>query len=290
MKPASLASFALVVSMAMVVGCGSKLTARAKTRVKQQASARVANVPRPPPLPPPPPRNADGTYTVAGLRYVEIVTGGAAPNAELPLVVALHGHGGAGESFVKHFTSLGVKARIVAPFGPEPAEHSGFEWFPRVAHMPQRQIGGVIRPAINRVGAWVAELEKVRATTGKPIVTGFSQGAILTYGLAFLKADMFSVACAMAGELPQDMLDHATLPPVRPEIHGFHGVQDPTIPFARGKQTVNGLKALGFTVDFKAYPGVGHAFEPAQADVLACIENGVRRVRPTPTTTRPPRR
>jgi phospholipase/carboxylesterase len=268
-------TLAALVASALVAGCSRKAPPRAAKHVKEIAKAKVAAAPRPPPPPPPPAPAGDGTFTVAGLHYVEWVTGGASPSNGLPMVVALHGHGGTPEMFQRHFANFPLKVRFIAPFGLHPAERSGFEWFPRVAHMSAQQLAQVMPPVINRVAAAIAEIEKVRPTVGKPVLTGFSQGAVMTYGLAVLKPEMFSFACPMAGELPPQLV-HG-LPPVRPEIHGFHGDQDRTVDFSNGRLTVDTLKKVGFTADLTVIRGVAHKFDPAAGKVAACVDKGVRK-------------
>ena len=109
------------------------------------------------------------------------------------------------------------------------------------------------------------------------MVTGFSQGAVLAYGMAFLRPAMFSAACPMAGDLPPELFHRASLPSVRPEVHGFHGDQDRIVDFAKGRATIDALKRLGFTADLTVIRGVAHKFEPASAGVAACIDRAARK-------------
>ncbi len=272
---ASLTALVLLLGTSGGCSCGHKAVPQATSKWRTKASAAAAAVPRPPP---PPPKAADGTYTVGGLRYVEMVTGGAKPNETLPMVIGLHGRGGTPEMFEHHFANYPGKVRFILPFGYHPGARSGFEWFPPVHNMSARELSAAVPPVVLRAGAAIAEIEKVRPTTGKPILTGFSQGAVLAYGLALLKADMFSFACPMAGELAPQIFAGLTLPPARPEVHGFHGDQDQTVAFANGQGTVNAFKRLGFTADLKVYRGVGHQFDPAAKDVISCVDNGLRQV------------
>ena len=65
---------------------------------------------------------------VEPLPYVELVTGGAAADAELPLILALHGRGDTAEDFATLFRGFAVPARVAVLRPPHPWG-SGQAWF-----------------------------------------------------------------------------------------------------------------------------------------------------------------
>jgi hypothetical protein len=68
-------------------------------------------------------------YEIADdIRYVELITGGAMPEAELPMVIALHGRGDRPERFAQFLRGFDRPARVVLPAGIVPAT-GGFAWF-----------------------------------------------------------------------------------------------------------------------------------------------------------------
>src|SRR5215470_18519990 len=75
------------------------------------ATAVAARAARPQPLP-----------------YLEVVTGGAAADAELPLVIALHGRGDTAEAFAPLFRELPARARVAILRPPHPWD-GGQAWF-----------------------------------------------------------------------------------------------------------------------------------------------------------------
>src|SRR5690606_28689706 len=70
------------------------------------------------------PRKADA----AGLSYLVFETGGAAADAELPMVIGLHYSGGSPEAMVEYFDRIQAAVRVVLPQGthPRPGGHSWF--------------------------------------------------------------------------------------------------------------------------------------------------------------------
>ena len=65
---------------------------------------------------------------VEPLPYVEVVTGGAAADAELPLIIALHGRGDTAEDFAPVFRDFPARARV-AVLRPPRAWGGGQAWF-----------------------------------------------------------------------------------------------------------------------------------------------------------------
>jgi phospholipase/carboxylesterase len=259
----------------------SASSCKGSSRVKKAATAPMARKPvakRPVPPPPVvlPPRLSDGSFKYAGQRYIESVTGGASQNEKLPMVVVFHGHGGNPESFVKRFEQFGLRARIIAPYGEQDGP-GRYSWFPARSGRPENQaaFARVMPPITARVAAALSAIAKKRPTSGKPIVTGFSQGAHMAYGLALLHPELIGGSFAVAGEIPQQLLRSTrTQGKALPEVQGFHGDMDRT--YRDGHRTVNELKRLGYAANLRTYRGRGHEFEPAAPDLYRGLERAVR--------------
>jgi phospholipase/carboxylesterase len=233
--------------------------------------------------PPPPPAAArpsppPGPPEAAGVRYLERLTGGARKGERLPLVVAVHGFGDRPEAFVDLFADLGAKARLIVPFGLEPYGE-GFSWFPIGAlDDPPRLAEGTGRAA-DRLAAMIEAVVKARPTAGKPIVTGFSQGGMLSYTLAVRHPEVVGAAFPVGGLIALPLVP-ASWPTVaeRPSILAFHGDADRRVPVARDRETVARLAAIGFDAKLREHPGVGHAIPPPmRAELLAALADAVVR-------------
>jgi phospholipase/carboxylesterase len=99
---------------------------------------------------------------------------------------------------------------------------------------------------------------KLRPTLGKPIVTGFSQGGILSFALATRYPTLFAAAFPLAGWLPPVLYPPAATKQKYPYIYAQHGARDTTVPTQKGRATIQGLRARGLRVDYREVPGVGH--------------------------------
>jgi len=195
------------------------------------------------------------------LQYLERVTGGASSGDRLPLVVAIHGMGDRPENWLDVWDDFPRRVRVILPRAPAPYG-SGFSWF----HYPPKSVEDVsreIRDAGDRVARLLTEIEKARPTSGKPIVTGFSQGGFLSFALAVDHGGEIAAAFPMSGGFPSPLWPTTPAPPDGPPIFAVHGDADTVVRIGPTRKAVAKLKELGFHVELKEYPGVGHTTLPS---------------------------
>lgn len=212
---------------------------------------------------PAPARTREGFQVLAGVEYVEVITGGAAPSAELPLVIALHGLGDRPDNFSALLSDLAAPARVVLPRAHDPVDEDGFSWFPiRARSADVAGLSRGIADAGDRLVPFIRELVATRPTRGKPVVTGFSQGGMLSFYLAVRHPELFAAAVPVGGWLPPPLWP-SKAPPGAPPIVALHGEADAAVKFGPTKEAVDHLRQLGFDVTLRAWPEVGHAIPPA---------------------------
>lgn len=192
------------------------------------------------------------------VRYVERMTGGAATTDTVPLVVAVHGLGDRPESFGRIFDGMTSKARLILPYGLS-NYGDGFSWFP-ISNMDPKLLAEGTTHAAHELADLLATLEKSRPVRGKPIVTGFSQGGMLSFTLAVLHPEHVGEALPIAGLLAPPLFP-ATWPmgKTAPEVHAFHGDADDRVPTAGDRDTIAALTKVGFTATLTEYPNVRHS-------------------------------
>lgn len=197
----------------------------------------------------------------AGVRFVEVLTGGASASDTLPLVIALHGFGGRPDHFVRRaeLASLGVRARIIAPYGVTPLDQ-GFAWFTRE---DPEHLTDDMRAVADRLAAMIAEIVQHRPTVGKPVVTGFSQGGMLSYAIAVLHPESVRAAFPAGGLLPVGLQPSAwPTGKEMPRVHAFHGTADTRVPIDADRATSRRLVEVGLHAELTEYPGEGHTLSP----------------------------
>jgi phospholipase/carboxylesterase len=204
------------------------------------------------------------------LPYVEVVTGGAGADAELPLVIALHGRGDTAEDFGSLFRAWPTRARV-AVLRPPHAWGGGQAWFMGAwTHAESRAgIAAELLAHADRVVATVEAVRSKRPTRGKPVVMGFSQGGMLTWAVVLKHPRAFAAAFPVAGFLFPEMLESTRVDArAMPPIVAFHGGADPLVSVEDDRRGVQLLEKRGVRADLRTYPGVRHELPQALRDEL----------------------
>lgn len=205
---------------------------------------------------------------IAGVRYLEYMTGGARPDDRVPMIVALHPMGGDPEDFLPLLLRYHRRARLILPYG----HPSGgmYIWYDSVAEDVAAPL--VTREA-DRLAAVLAALVSTRPTVGNPLVTGFSQGGIMTFALAVTHPESLAAAFPIGGMLPPSLYPSKAIvsmprPMKLPPVSAFHGAADLAVPTRSARASVAELRRAGYTAELREYAGVGHDVSDAEQDEL----------------------
>jgi len=211
------------------------------------------------------------------LEFVEIgAAGGGDPDA--PLVVAVHGLGDRPENLAHLYRDISAPCRLVLPRGPIP-HGSGSSWFDiDIPYAPDAALGDRIGAAADRVAALIDHLKTTRAFRGKPVVTGFSQGGMISFAVAIRHPESVGFVVPIAGALPEAALPAGPAAGTLPSVRAFHGTADTLVPIDFARRTIAALTAAGYDAELQEYAGVGHTVPSAmQRDALAVIDAAIAR-------------
>jgi phospholipase/carboxylesterase len=184
-----------------------------------------------------------------GVDFIELFPGDADESA--PLVVFIHGMGDKPDSWIDPWRTFPAKAQIVLPraftkYG------DGWSWFEFRDGMSDAEFGAEVSGAEEKLWKAIAKLAGPR----RLIVSGFSQGGILSFAMAARHPDKIAYAFPVSGSCPGPLLPknkaHAA------PLIAFHGTADNVLAFKWGQGAVNAFKEQGNEASLKAYPGVGH--------------------------------
>lgn len=171
-----------------------------------------------------------------------------------PVLIALHGRGDHPQRFVRQASAWSDVAHVVVPAATIPFG-SGFSWFDIRAAQDDPSLAAAVGEATRRV----VQLVHARRPDGHPVVvTGFSQGGMLSFALATRGEKVVDAAVPMGGFLPRDLWP-TTLPAHETPIFAVHGEADTIIPVSMPQQTVAHLETLGWPVKLYTEPGVEHS-------------------------------
>ncbi len=197
------------------------------------------------------------------LDYIEIMTGGAGRDEAVPMIIAVHGLGDRPEQFSFLFRPLALPARVILPRGITPAGYGGYSWFPFVIGASGDRFAAGVASAAHRLSNLINKLHATKPVLGRPIITGFSQGGMLSFAIAALHPNDVSTALPLSGFLPVQLWPDPTLPlpPAGahlPRVRAFHGEADTVISLKPAEWSVTVLADRGYDAELETYPGVGH--------------------------------
>lgn len=197
------------------------------------------------------------TVTHAGVSFIELFPSGADESS--PVVVAIHGRGDAPANWVDTWSRFPGRARIALPRAPIPFGE-GYSWFALREGMTDAELGAAVGEA--EASLWPA----IQALAGgrRLLVTGFSQGGILSFALAARHGAAIAHAFPVAGSCPGPLLPKPNEPAA--PLTAFHGSDDDVIAHRWGQAAVSAFVERGNEASLRTYPGVGHALPSAMRD------------------------
>jgi len=181
-----------------------------------------------------------------------------------PTLVALHGYGANANDLVALAPYLGdgtlqmicPQAPLSVPIGPD---LRGYGWFP-LSGGGQLFDADAITRAADEVRAFLdAATRRYAIDARKLVLAGFSQGGVLAYYLALEEPTRFAGLIALSSWLPPPMVGILTPHDGRRALPTLvqHGSADEVINVARGRQSVESLRALGVPLTYREY-AMGH--------------------------------
>lgn len=253
----------LYLTVFIALGCGEPSKQKTPSRVADTRQSPQAAVPT---------QSAEEL-----LEYKELLTNSARADERLPLIIAIHGLGGSPDSFRNAIVNLPVAARVILPQAPI-SWHLGFAWFTvRLSSGDMKGLAQGIAKAASRVARLVEHLEKKLPTRGRPILTGFSQGGMISFAVAVKHPQTIGYAIPISGTLPELLWPQSGAPPNAPIIHALHGKNDRIVPFTLTSRLVTHLEKMNYNATLESYPDTEHTISQEMREQwFALIEGAIQ--------------
>lgn len=214
-------------------------------------------------------------HEAGGLTYYEVLPEGVSPDAELPMVVFFHGRGDYPRPPKGAFLGLEAPVRLILPQAPTRLG-KGFTWLPVSARNGESD--ALVRSLL-RVSDHVAEfIQEVRwrhPTWGTPVVSGFSQGGMISFALGVYHPEVVGAAFPVAGWLPPSLRQGARWNG-HPPIWAIHGTKDPILKYHRTENSVDEMRSRGFDVELESFPAEHRMTRPMRVQLRDWIEGVFR--------------
>ncbi len=186
-----------------------------------------------------------------------------------PFLLLLHGFGSNEADLFSFADALPRQSYVAAARAPLNLFPGGFAWYSidftrGIKFTDAKQAN----ESVQQLYRFITELKgRYNITTDRFYMGGFSQGAIMSYGVAINYPQELRGILAMSGYVLKDYLpekiDKTALQ--RLQVLATHGTMDEVIPVRMGQMGREFMEELGVTVHYKEYP-IGHGISPAALD------------------------
>ena len=200
------------------------------------------------------------------LSYELRAPSGAVATDPMPLIFVLHGRGADARDLADLTPMIGDGYRFILPNAPEPFEPApgfqfGYTWFDGWPAEPSS-----IRKSRSLLMQFIDEiLERYATPPGKVILSGFSQGGLMSLDVGFRIREKLAGIVVMSGALYEN--DPPPLSPGLPVLI-VHGTQDDMIPALAARRTRRVLESHSIEPEYHEFP-MGHFVTPESIAVVA---------------------
>ena len=170
-------------------------------------------------------------------------------------LILLHGYGADERDLLPIAHALDPRLRAVSLQGPVALGGPMRAWF-NLGQDARGRITFDADAARAAVRSATAAVEEIAATSPRPLLLGFSQGAGIALGVALLRPDLAAGVLSFSGvaRALEDQ-DHAPVEKLRGfPVFAAHGLDDPLLPIELGRDLRATLEALGLDLEWHEYP------------------------------------
>lgn len=184
-----------------------------------------------------------------------------------PLLLMLHGYGSHENDLFGFANDLPDEFFIISVRAPHSLGFGGFAWY----EIDFNQLGGgkmsnVPQALESRelLRSFITEAREAYNLANSDLwLMGFSQGCILSYGLALCYPKEVQKVLALSGYVLKDIVPNKYQPAAIQHLDFLvtHGTEDPVLPVQWARQTVQMLEQLKISHIYREYP-IGHGINP----------------------------
>lgn len=177
-------------------------------------------------------------------------------DAAAPLVVAMHGIGSNEDDLPSAYRALEGRAALAFPRSPL-SHPPGYAWY-RLVRIGVPDVAS-FEHGLSTLDAWLEELRQLPGMAGRPLIlSGFSQGAIMSLSYALRHPEKVAGVMAFSGYIPPFVLEGLPAPTAdgpHPQVFLTLGRRDALFPFSRLEESAQALEARGIRPEVFAHDG-----------------------------------
>lgn len=181
-------------------------------------------------------------------------------------LLLIHGYGSNEEDLFSFAPQLPEDMYVISIRAPYNLQPYGYAWYEITFDADENKFSNneQAKESLQLIANFIDEIsEKLSLDKSNISLIGFSQGAILSYGMAFTFPEKINKVVALSGYLNEQILpENYDLKQINHiEFFVSHGTQDQVIPVEWARKTAPFLEKLDLGILYKEYP-VGHGVAP----------------------------
>lgn len=170
---------------------------------------------------------------------------------DAPVLILLHGYGDSGRGFERIAQRLRIPFRVVLPDGPLKMRGKSRSWYRiRSPHAPDDVVHST-----KLLAKLLRRIPRLWPSAPKPIVSGFSQGGVMSYHVAATFPELIGAALPMAGYLIPETFRPPKATRDAPPMLVIHGRYDGVVRYERGEEAIARFRDRGWAVALYAHRG-----------------------------------
>lgn len=189
--------------------------------------------------------------------YRLFVPSADARRVPLPLVIYLHGGGGAGTDNLKQITGGNTLGTRLWTSSEMQASHPAFVLAPQLPGLEQwsaPESGDLATYAALALEVMAEVSREYAIDPGRVYIIGQSRGGRGVWDLISKRPELFAAAVPLCGDGSVERVGRAKSIPV----WAFHGAKDDVVPVTGSRALVEALRAAQGNVRYTEYPDAGH--------------------------------
>ena len=196
------------------------------------------------------------------LHYIERAPKIAQENP--PLLILLHGYGSNEQDLFSFAEELPDEFLVISAQAPHSMGFGGYAWYAinfdanngKFSDLKQAQ------ESIDKIASFVDEIKaKYNTKDDKTFILGFSQGAILSYGLSLQYPNKVQHVVALSGYINEELLPQSISSDITTDYYISHGTVDQVLPIEWARKAPELLQSWNLNNEYSEYP-VGHGVAP----------------------------
>lgn len=193
------------------------------------------------------------TNTLAGLTY--LVKEPTVKSDEAPLLIMLHGYGSNVQDLFGLSGYIPAKYRVLSVQAPITLSQGSYAWYHLdMAGGKPKYSFAEAEKSRKQIAQFIDEA-KVKYKSKQVHLLGFSQGAIMSYSVAFTQPDKVKSIAALSGRILQEVSSAVKPNNQLQQLNVFigHGKNDNVLPISYGKEALDICTRLNVKLSYNEY-------------------------------------